>query len=371
MAKRDYYDVLGVSREANTNEIKKAYRQLAMKYHPDRNEGNPEAEEKFKEASEAYSVLADAEKRRIYDQYGFEGLKSAGRGFADGSFFSDSIFADFEDILGSFFGFSTGRGRGRGRGGRRGRDLGMDVNITMEEAYNGVEKELEVKREIGCPICDGSGSEPGRPIETCRQCGGSGKTHVSRGFFSIASTCPVCNGAGRIIQYPCKKCSGRGRSYETRKLKVNLPAGIDAGNRLRMTGEGEGGYNGGRPGDLYININVEEDDHFKRDGNDLIYNLDITFAQAALGDEVKIDAFHGSEKIKIHPESQSGKIIRIKGKGFKNVSGWGKGDFLVILNVITPTRLTRREKELFRELRKIEKQKEGDADGADEKQLYH
>jgi molecular chaperone DnaJ len=369
MAKRDYYDVLGVSRQAGTDEIKKAYRQLAMKYHPDRNEGNPEAEEKFKEASEAYSVLADAEKRRIYDQYGFDGLKSAGRGFADGSFFSDSIFADFEDILGSLFGFSTGRGRGRG--GRRGRDLGMDVNITMEEAYNGVEKEIEVKRGISCPICDGSGSEPGRPIETCRQCGGSGQTHVSRGFFSIASTCPVCNGAGRIIRYPCKKCSGRGRSHETRKLKINLPAGVDAGNRLRMTGEGEGGYIGGRPGDLYININVEEDDHFKRDGNDLIYYLDITFAQAALGDEVKINAFHGSEKIKIHPESQNGKIIRIKGKGFKNVSGWGKGDFLVILNVITPTRLTRKEKELFRELRKIEKQKEGDADGADEKQLYH
>jgi molecular chaperone DnaJ len=368
MAKRDYYDVLGISREANTDEIKKAYRQLALKYHPDRNEGNRDAEEKFKEASEAYSVLADAEKRRIYDQYGFNGLKSAGRGFGDGSFFSNSIFSDFEDILGSLFGFSTGRGSGRG--GRRGRDLGMDISITMEEAFNGLEKELEVKREISCPICDGSGSEPGRPIETCQQCGGSGKTHVSRGFFSIASTCPVCNGAGRIVRYPCKKCSGKGRSHETRKLKVNLPAGVDAGNRLRMTGEGEGGYNGGRPGDLYININVEEDDHFKRDGNDLIYNLDITFAQAALGDDVKINAFHGSEKIKIHPESQNGKIIRIKGKGFKNVSGWGKGDFLVILNVITPTRLSRREKELFQELRKIEKQKEGDTDGADEKQLY-
>jgi molecular chaperone DnaJ len=240
----------------------------------------------------------------------------------------------------------------------------------MEEAYNGVEKEVDVRREISCPICDGSGSEPGRPIETCQQCGGSGKTHVSRGFFSIASTCPVCNGQGRVIRYPCKKCTGRGRSQEHRKIKVAFPAGVDNGNRLRMTGEGEGGYNGGRPGDLYVIIHIGEDDRFKRDGNDLIYNLEITFAQAALGDDIKIDAFHGSEKVKIHPESQDGKIIRIKGKGFKNVNGWGKGDLLVILKVVTPTRLNRREKELFRELRKIEKQKAGEAAG-EEKHLYH
>jgi molecular chaperone DnaJ len=362
MAKRDYYDVLGIDRNAAADEIKKAYRQLALKYHPDRNQSNPEAEEKFKEASEAYSVLADAEKRRMYDQFGFNGLKGAGRGFTDASFFSDSIFADFEDILGSFFGFSTGRGRGRG--GRRGRDMGMDVNITMEEAYNGVEKELEIQREIGCPICDGSGSEPGRPIETCQQCGGSGKTRVSHGFFSIAQTCYRCNGAGKIIKYPCKKCSGNGRTKETRKIKINIPAGVDSGNRLRIAGEGEGGYGGAPTGDLYVVMHVEEHNKLKREGNDLIYHLDITFAQAALGDDIKIDTFYGTEKIKVHPESQNGKIIRIKGKGFKNVSGWGKGDLLVILNVITPTRLTKREKELFREMREIETEKAGDSDGS-------
>ena len=355
MAKRDYYEVLGISRDADVSEIKKAYRQLAMKYHPDRNPGDKEAEDKFKEASEAYAVLGDQEKRNIYNRYGFDGLKGAGRGFGDFSFFSDSIFSDFGDILGDLFGF--GGGRGGARGARRGRDLGLELNITMEQAYNGVEKELEVKRERSCEICDGSGAEPGRPAETCQQCGGSGKTTINQGFFSIATTCSICNGAGKIIRYPCKTCGGKGRTLESRKIKVNIPAGVDTGNRLRVGGEGEGGYSGGRPGDLYVIINVEEHDHFKRQDHDLIYQLDITFAQAVLGDEVKIHTFDGTEKIKIHPESQTGKITRIKGKGFKRVNSWGKGDLLVILNVVTPTRLSKEEKELFRQLREIEKEK--------------
>jgi len=358
MNKRDYYEILGVSREVSTSDIKKAYRQLAMKYHPDRNPGDSEAEEKFKEASEAYSVLADQEKRNLYDRFGHEGLKGSNRGFGDFSFFSDSIFSDFEDILGSFFGF--GGGRGGAQGSRRGRDIGMEYNITMEEAFKGIEREIEVKRERSCEICDGSGNEPGRPIETCQQCGGSGKTRVSHGFFSIASTCPVCEGKGKIIRYPCKSCNGKGRAQETRKIKVNLPAGVASGNRLRVAGEGEGGYKGGRSGDLYLIINVEEHDRFKREGNDLIYTLDITFSQAALGDDIKIETFDGTEKIKIHPESQTGKIIRLKSKGFKNVNSWGKGDLLVILNVVTPTRLSKQEKELFRQLREIEKEKVGE-----------
>jgi molecular chaperone DnaJ len=358
MAKRDYYEVLGVSRNADGSEIKKAYRKLALQFHPDRNQGDAEAEEKFKEASEAYSILGDDQKRRIYDQYGFDGLRGAGRGFSDSSFFSNSVFSDFEDILGSFFGFGGGRS-GRASGARRGRDIGIEVNITLEDAYHGVEKELEVRREISCEICDGSGNEPGRPVETCRQCGGSGKTRINQGFFAIASTCPVCNGQGQITRYPCNKCKGKGRTQETRRIKVNLPAGIDSDNRMRVGGEGEGGYKGGRSGDLFVIVHVEEDDRFKREGNDLIYRLDITFAQAALGDEIKIDTFYGNEKIKIHPESQNGKIIRIKGKGFKNVNGWGKGDFLVVLNVVTPTRLNRKEKELFRKLREIELEKMG------------
>jgi molecular chaperone DnaJ len=222
-----------------------------------------------------------------------------------------------------------------------------------------------VKRERSCEICDGSGAEPGRPAETCRQCGGSGKTRINQGFFSIASTCSVCNGSGKIIRYPCKTCSGKGRTLETRKIKVTIPAGVDTGNRLRVGGEGEGGYGGGRAGDLYVILNVEEHDHFKRQDLDLIYQLDITFAQAVLGDEVKINTFDGAEKIKIHPESQTGKITRIKGKGFKRVNSWGKGDLLVVLNVITPTHLTKREKELFRELRDIEKEKTGESANAD------
>jgi molecular chaperone DnaJ len=360
MAKQDYYDVLGVPRNAGADEIKKAYRKLALKYHPDRNQGDAESEEKFKEASEAYSVLADNEKRSIYDQFGHEGLRAGGRGAGDFSFFSDSIFSDFEDILGNFFGFGSQRRGGQGRRPQRGRDVGMDVDLTMEEAYNGVEKDLEITKEKNCHICDGSGNEPGYPPETCAQCGGSGSARRSHGFFSIATTCPVCNGAGKIIKHPCKTCGGKGRIPEKKTINAKFPAGVANGNRLRVGGEGEEGYNGGRSGDLYIQINVAEDDHFRREDNDLVYELDITFAQAALGDDIKIDTFYGTEKIKIHPESQNGKIIRFKGKGFKNVGGWGKGDLLVVLRVVTPTHITRKERDLFRQLREIEKQRSGE-----------
>jgi len=359
MAKRDYYEVLGVARNAGTNDIKKAYRQLALQYHPDRNQEDAEAEEKFKEASEAYSVLGDEEKRKIYDQFGFDGLKGMGRGPADFSFFSDSIFSDFGDILGDLFGFG-GSGGGRSRGARRGRDIGMEVNLTMEEAYHGVEKELDVERHKTCVICDGNGSDPSKPPENCSQCGGSGKVRRTQGFFSIATTCPVCKGAGQFVRYPCKKCDGKGYIPEKKKIKASIPAGVNNDNRLRVAGEGEGGFNGGRSGDLYVILKIEEDDHFSREENDLIYDLDITFSQAALGGEVKIKAFHGMEKIKIHPESQTGKIIRLKGKGFKHVNSWGKGDLLVILNVVTPTRLSKKEKDLFRQLKKIESEKQGD-----------
>jgi len=367
MAQRDYYEVLGVSKNADISEIKKAYRKLALQYHPDRNPDNSEAEDKFKEASEAYSVLADKDKRQIYDRYGFDGLKSVGRsqGFSD-SFFSESIFSDFEDILGNFFGFGSRSGRG---GARRGRDVAVEVHITLEEAYNGVEKELEVPREVTCHICDGSGSEPGRPLDTCTQCGGSGKTRVNQGFFSFVSTCPNCNGNGKILRYPCSSCNGKGRKMENRHIKVNIPAGVDNDNRLRVGGEGEGGFKGGRSGDLFVILHVDEHDHFRRQDNDLVYQLDITFAQAALGDDVKIDTFAGKEKIKIHPESQTGKITRIKGKGFKNVNGWGRGDLHVILNVVTPTRLSRREKQLFKELREIELEKAGEPQT--EERVYH
>ena len=359
MAKRDFYEILGVNRNATGDEIKKAYRQLALKYHPDRNQDDADAEDKFKEASEAYSVLADSEKRNIYDKFGHEGLRAGGRGANDFSFFSDSIFADFEDIFGGFFGFGGQRRGSQARRPQRGRDLGMEIDLTMEDAYNGVEKDLDITREKNCHICDGSGNEPGYPPETCAQCGGSGSTRRSHGFFSIATTCPLCGGTGKIIKHPCKTCSGKGRLPERKSINVKFPAGVADGNRLRVGGEGEEGYNGGRSGDLYVQINVAQHDLFRREGNDLIHELEITFAQAALGDDIKIETFYGTEKIKIHPESQNGKIIRFKGKGFKNVNGWGKGDLLVVLKVVTPTHLTRKERDLFRQLREIEKQRSG------------
>jgi molecular chaperone DnaJ len=370
MSQRDYYEVLGVPRNAGVDEIKKAYRQLALKYHPDRNQGDPEAEEKFKEASEAYSVLGNDEKRKIYDQFGFEGLKGMGRGFADfSSVFSDSIFADFGDILGDLFGFGSFGGRSRRGGAQRGRDLGMQVDLTMEEAFKGVEKYVEVEKEKNCDVCNGSGSKPGTSPETCRQCGGSGSVRRTQGFFSISTTCPVCRGAGKTITHPCKNCSGSGRIKARREIKVTFPAGVDTGNRLRVTGEGEAGYGGGRPGDLYLVINIKADRNFRREGNDLIHQLDITFAQAALGDEVKIKTFGGSEKVKIPPQTQNGTVIKIRGEGFKIINSYVKGDLLVIVNVRTPTKLSKRERELFKELREIEKQK--DQPGKKAKNLYN
>lgn len=355
MGKRDYYEILGVQRNASTGEIKKAYRALALKYHPDRNQGDSDSEDKFKEASEAYAVLGNAEKRQIYDRYGHEGLKTGSRGFSDFSFFSDSIFSDFEDILGSFFGFgSPFSGRS---GNRRGHDIGMEISLSLEEAYRGVEKTINIKKEVNCDACGGRKTEPGHQPETCKQCGGSGKIRRTQGFFSIATPCPVCQGNGQVITHPCKKCRGKGRVSEKKEIQVNIPPGVDSGNKIRISGEGEEGRNGGRPGDLYILIEIEEDKDFRREGNDLIHEMNITFSQAALGDTVKVNTFTGSEKIKIPPETQNGKVIKIKGKGFKNVNGWGKGDFLVVIRVQTPKKLSHREKELFKKLRTIEKEK--------------
>jgi molecular chaperone DnaJ len=349
--------VLGVPRNATTEEIKKAYRELALKYHPDRNQDNPEAEENFKEASEAYSVLGNDEKRNLFDRYGLNGLKTSGGGFNDFSFFSDSIFGDFEDILGNLFGFESPFS-GQRRRNQRGNDLALEVELSLEEAYKGIEKNIKIQKGINCDACQGSKSEPGKPPETCKQCGGSGNIRRSQGFFSISTACPVCKGTGSIITHPCKKCEGKGRLTTSKEINVTLPPGIDDGNKMRMAGEGEDGTNGGRPGDLYLIIHIKEDERFVRQNNDLIYELKISFSQAALGDDVKIKTFYGVEKIKIPPETQNGAVIKVKGKGFKNVKGWGKGDFLIVIRVVTPRNMTKKEKELFRELRKIEQNKD-------------
>jgi molecular chaperone DnaJ len=357
MAKKDYYQVLGVSRGASAEEIKKAYRKLAMQHHPDRNCDNPEAEEKFKEASEAYSVLGNIEKRQIYNQYGAEGLRS-GNG-SDFGYSSDSIFSDFGDILGDLFGlggsFSGGRQR---RGPRQGSDLGLEVVLTLDETYLGVEKEIAIEREANCAACDGSGSEPGHSADVCRQCGGNGNVRVSQGFFSMATTCPSCRGSGKVIAHPCKKCHGQGRMREAKKIKVNFPAGIDEGNRLRIAGEGEGGRQGGSPGDLYVMVKIKPDSKFQRQENDLLAQLTITFSQAALGDHVNIKTFEAIEKIKIPSSTQNGQILKIKNKGFRQVNRWSRGDLLVQITIQTPNNLSHQESELFKKLRELEISKE-------------
>jgi molecular chaperone DnaJ len=350
MSKKDYYQILGVGRNASAAEIKKSYRRLAMQHHPDRNRDNPQAEEKFKEASEAYSVLGNSEKRQIYDQYGAEGLRGGGAGF-DAGFFSDSIFSDFGDILGDLFGFS---GASAQRRQRHGSDLGLEVALTLQESFLGVEKEVVVERERNCDACDGSGSEPGHSPETCRKCGGSGNVRISQGFFSMATTCSSCRGSGKVIDHPCKKCHGHGRQQESKKIKVTFPAGIDEGNRLRVSGEGEGGRRGGTPGDLYIVVRIQPDKQFRRHGLDLLYQLPISFSQAALGDQVTIQTFEGAEKIKIPSSTQSGQILKIKNKGFHQVNRWSRGDLLVQIQVATPRNLSRQESELFKKLREFE-----------------
>jgi molecular chaperone DnaJ len=359
MARKDYYHILGVPRNADNEEIKKAYRKLALQFHPDRNPDEPHAAEKFKEASEAYAVLGNPEKRQIYDQYGLDGLRQGGAWPADFNFFSDSIFADFSDILGGLFGFDSFMGGPRrSHRPRKGQDIGVEVALTLKEAYLGVDKEIDVEREKSCRACGGSGSEAGKGIEDCRQCGGSGTVRRSQGFFSISTTCGACQGRGKVITHPCKSCHGSGRFNEKKKIKVNFPAGIDEGNRLRVVGEGEDGTNGGNAGDLYLLVRLQRDKTFQRQEHDLLYELDITFAQAALGDELKIETLDSVEKLRVPAGTQSGHVLRLKSKGFKHVNRWGRGDLLVRIRIMTPTHLSRRERELFQEMLDIELKKE-------------
>lgn len=355
---QDYYQILKISRDASQAEIKKAYRKLALKYHPDRNQGDKKAEDLFKQASEAYSVLGDEQKREIYNQYGVEGLKGSQRGFGGfGNFsdiFSSSIFSDFEDILGGFFGFGRGSTSRRGNRARRGEDLYQEVTLTMAEAYHGVEKELEIFRNVTCDRCDGSGSEPGSEPVRCNHCQGSGMVRRSQGFFSVSSTCPVCRGSGEVIENPCEKCNGSRQIKVADKKKITFPPGVDTGNKLRITGSGEEGLNGGPAGDLYIAIEVLTEDGFRRQDSDLFYELPISFTQAVFGDEITIETFWGKEKIKIPSRTQSGETLKMKNKGFKNLNRWGRGDLIVVFKVVTPTKLTRKEIKLFKELRELQ-----------------
>jgi molecular chaperone DnaJ len=356
VAKRDYYEVLGVSRQASAEEIKRAYRQRAMTFHPDRNPGNKEAEESFKEAAEAYSVLVDLERRSVYDRFGHEGLR--GEGFSGFSGFDASIFGDFEDILGNFFGFSFGsffggRDRGRSSGRQRGRDLALEVEVSLEDAAAGVEREIKLTRQEHCRECHGSGARPGTRNSSCPQCGGRGQVRYQQGFFAVSRTCSKCQGRGEIVTSPCESCRGKGHVKEKRSLKVKIPAGIDDGSRLRLAGEGEAGDEGMPAGDLFVGVRIKKHPFFERDGGDLVCEITISFTQAALGARLEIPTLEGTEILKIRPGVQPGEILRMKGRGVQDLSGRRKGDLYVKIQIRTPEGLSKEQKSLLVELAKL------------------
>ncbi|MDH4197601.1 MAG: molecular chaperone DnaJ, partial [Candidatus Aminicenantes bacterium] len=304
MTKRDFYEVLGLAREATPEEVKRAYRQAALKFHPDRNPGDKAAEERFKEAAEAYSVLIDSEKRVVYDRYGHDGLRHEGFGGFSG--FDPSTFEDFEDILGNFFGFSFGdlfggRGQGRRRRGQRGRDLALELELSLEEAATGLEKEITVSRAEACPDCRGSGLQPGTHKTTCSACQGRGQLRYQQGFFTVARTCTKCGGAGEVVTSPCAACRGEGRARRKRTLTVKIPAGVDDGSRLRLAGEGEAGDAGHSSGDLYIIVRLRKHEIFERQGDDLHRQVDISFPRAALGGRIEVGTLDGREVLKVPP----------------------------------------------------------------------
>ncbi len=356
MAKKDYYEVLGVVRESTRDDIKKAYRRLAVKYHPDRNPGDKDSEEKFKEATEAYDVLADEKKRQAYDQFGFSGVESMSGG-APQDF--STVFRDFEDIFGGFTGFfdsffGGSRRRGGGRGSvRRGADLRYDLEISFEEAVFGAKSEIAFSRSETCEPCKGSGAAQGQGRRLCPSCGGSGQVRRSSGFFSIASTCPTCNGEGEVIENPCPQCGGRGLVTRSRKIKVSIPAGIEDGKRIGIPGQGDGGVNGGPSGDLYVYIHVRPHEYFHREGNDLYCLVPISITQAALGAEIMVATLEDSRKVKVRipPGTQNGKILRLKGEGVPHLhSPERRGDLYVKIQVEVPTRLSGQAKALLKQL---------------------
>ncbi|MDC0335460.1 molecular chaperone DnaJ [Pseudodesulfovibrio sp.] len=354
MAKRDYYEVLGVSREAAQDEIKSSYRKLAFKYHPDRNQDDPDAEPKFKEAAEAYEILGNAEKRQAYDRFGHEGVN--GNGFS-GFSSNEDIFGAFSDIFGEVFGFSAAGGRGGGNRPRPGSDLRYNLDISFREAAKGAEVDIQIPVEQECPVCDGSGAAPGTQPETCSQCGGAGTMQQSQGFFRISVTCPSCRGAGQIVTDPCDECMGRGSVIRDKDLKVRIPAGVDNNSRLRLRGEGEGGLNGGPPGDLYVVIRVEPDHVFERQGQNLIISRDISFVEATLGHRLEVPTLDEPVNLDIPKGTQSNEVFRLRGLGLPHLGSAHKGDLLVEVKVKTPKNLNSRQEELLQEFAEIEASK--------------
>jgi len=351
MSKRDAYEVLGVSRNASSEEIKKAYRRMALQYHPDRNPGDQEAEERFKEAAEAYSILGDAQQRATYDRFGYDGLR--GEGFGGFSGFNSTIFADFEDILGGFFNFGFGdifgnRSRRRSDRPERGRDLVLELDITLEQAAEGFEKELKLNRSRHCGTCQGSGAKPGAQRVPCSHCQGRGQVRYQQGFFAIARTCSHCGGSGQVIASPCEACQGTGKLKEKTSLKINIPAGVDTGMKLRVEGEGDAGDRGGRRGDLYVAIRVKKHKYFERQNDDLYCQATISFPKAALGAQVEIPTLEDKEVLAVPSGTQSGEIMRLRGKGLRNINNHRKGDLYIRINVETPRNLNKKQKEILR-----------------------
>lgn len=356
MSKRDYYEVLGVDRGADEKAIKKAYKRLAMKYHPDRTQGDKSSEEKFKEISEAYEVLTDKEKRATYDQYGHAAFENGGAGA--GGFGGFGGAGDFGDMFGDIFGDIFGGGRGRGGRQRvvRGEDLRYDLEITLEEAVKGTSKDITVDTLAECEHCHGSGAEKDSKVETCPTCHGAGRVLRQSGFFAQEMACPTCNGSGKKIEKPCKKCHGDGRIYKKKNLSVKIPAGVDTGNQLRLSGKGAAGEQGAPAGDLYVFIHVKQHHIFERDGSNLYCEVPISFTQAALGGEIEIPTLDGRVKLKIPAETQTGKLFRMRGKGVASVRNGYAGDLIVKIIVETPVHLNEEQKEL---LRKLEESLEG------------
>lgn len=343
MSKRDYYEVLGVDRDADATAIKKAYRRIAMKYHPDRNSDDPQAEDKFKEASEAYEILADAEKREAYDRFGHSGVDPNGMGGA-GGFSGGGGFGDiFSDVFGDIFGGA--------RGPSRGSDLQYRLDISLEEAVRGTTTKIRIPVTVSCKTCNGSGAKPGTDVKTCGTCHGQGQVRMQQGFFSVQQTCPTCRGRGKTIESPCGDCHGQGLKKENKTLSVRVPAGVDTGDRIRLSGEGEAGPNGLPPGDLYVQVSVRSHPIFERRDADLYCEVPISIVDAALGAEIEVPTLDGRVKLRIPAETQTGKLFRLRGKGVKPVRGGAQGDLLCRVVLETPVKLTTRQRELLEELR--------------------
>jgi molecular chaperone DnaJ len=344
--KRDYYEVLAVSRDASDKDIKQAYRKVALQFHPDRNPGDGAAEERFKEAAEAYEVLSDPERRQAYDRHGHAGVRGNVHTYSN----FDDVFANFGSIFEDFFGF----GRGERRGGpQRGDDLRHEMSISFLEAARGTERTLEVERSEDCAVCKGSGAKPGTRPEVCPTCRGRGQVARTQGFFSIATACPRCRGEGTIIAELCSACGGDGRIAKQKPLTIKVPGGVDSGARLRLSGEGEAGRRGGPPGDLYIDINVEPHERFQRVGNDIVIEQDVSFIQAALGAQLSVPSLDGNTEVTLPAGTQPGDTVKIRGKGFPALRGFGTGAEIVRIRVVVPRDLSRKQKELLREFAKL------------------